>query len=180
MSQETQIGALYQPRRAGWGGCWEGGSKGRGYMYTYGWFEIGRAHVWTPVTGRAPSANEAWGSKDGDTKRHPRLCINLEGWDGPGDGRKVQKGGDICIPMADSSWGLTEDKEKNCKFRPLFPIPTNHHGFTPVSLPPSSSPIYSFIFCIPLYLGNLLTGQDVSSSPIPQAWPHWFWWPVWL
>ena len=31
-----------------------------------------------------------------------RLCINLEGWDGEGDGREVQKGGDICIPMADS------------------------------------------------------------------------------
>ena len=30
------------------------------------------------------------------------LCINLEGWDGKGDGREVQKGGDICIPMADS------------------------------------------------------------------------------
>ena len=30
------------------------------------------------------------------------LCINLEGWDGEGDGREVQNGGDICIPMADS------------------------------------------------------------------------------
>ena len=30
------------------------------------------------------------------------LCINLEGWDGEGDEREVQKGGDICIPMADS------------------------------------------------------------------------------
>ena len=28
--------------------------------------------------------------------------INLEGWGGAGDGREVQKGGDICIPMADS------------------------------------------------------------------------------
>ena len=28
------------------------------------------------------------------------LCINLERWDGVGDGREVQKGGDICIPMA--------------------------------------------------------------------------------
>ena len=28
------------------------------------------------------------------------LCVNLEGWDGEGDGRKFQKGGDICIPMA--------------------------------------------------------------------------------
>ena len=25
------------------------------------------------------------------------LCINLAGWDGAGDGREVQKGGDICI-----------------------------------------------------------------------------------
>ena len=29
------------------------------------------------------------------------LCINLEGWDGVGDEREVQKGGDICIPMVD-------------------------------------------------------------------------------
>ena len=30
------------------------------------------------------------------------LCINLEGWDGEGDGKEAQKEGDICIPMADS------------------------------------------------------------------------------
>ena len=30
------------------------------------------------------------------------LCINLEGWNGEEDGREVQKGGNICIPMADS------------------------------------------------------------------------------
>ena len=30
------------------------------------------------------------------------LCINLEGWDQERDGRKIQKGGDICISMADS------------------------------------------------------------------------------
>ena len=29
-------GALYQPRGVGWGGRWEGGSKGRGYMFIYG------------------------------------------------------------------------------------------------------------------------------------------------
>ena len=39
------------------------------------------------------------------------LCINLEGWDREGDWREVQKGGDICIPMADSCRGLTEDKK---------------------------------------------------------------------
>ena len=32
------------------------------------------------------------------------LWINLEGWDGEGDGRELQKGGDICIPIADSHW----------------------------------------------------------------------------
>ena len=30
------------------------------------------------------------------------ICINLAGGDAEGDGREVQKGGDICIPMADS------------------------------------------------------------------------------
>ena len=30
------------------------------------------------------------------------LGINLEGWDGERNGREVQKGGDICIPMVDS------------------------------------------------------------------------------
>ena len=30
------------------------------------------------------------------------LCINLEGWCGEEDGKEVQKGGDICIPIADS------------------------------------------------------------------------------
>ena len=29
------------------------------------------------------------------------LCINLEGWDAGGDGREFQKGGDICVSMAD-------------------------------------------------------------------------------
>ena len=32
-------------------------------------------------------------------KLKPGLCINLEGWDGEGDGRELQEGGDICIPM---------------------------------------------------------------------------------
>ena len=30
------------------------------------------------------------------------LCINLEEQDGEGDGREVQKGGDICLTTADS------------------------------------------------------------------------------
>ena len=35
-------------------------------------------------------------------KHKQGLCINLEGWKGEGNGREIQKGGDICIPMADS------------------------------------------------------------------------------
>ena len=30
------------------------------------------------------------------------LCVNLDGWDGKGGGKEFQKGGDICIPLADS------------------------------------------------------------------------------
>ena len=37
--------------------------------------------------------------------------INLEGWDGEGGGTGVQKGEDMCIPMADSCWGLTESNK---------------------------------------------------------------------
>ena len=39
------------------------------------------------------------------------LCINLEEWDGEGEGRKIQKGGDISIPMADSCWQLKENNK---------------------------------------------------------------------
>ena len=43
-----------------------------------------------------------WGCAVWLRKLKQGLCINLEGWDGMGDWREVQKGGDICIPMADS------------------------------------------------------------------------------
>ena len=39
------------------------------------------------------------------------LFINLKGWDGEVDGRQVQKGGDLCTPMADSCWSLTENNK---------------------------------------------------------------------
>ena len=40
MSQETETGALCQPRGVGWGGRWEGVSRGRKYMRTCGWFML--------------------------------------------------------------------------------------------------------------------------------------------
>ena len=36
MAQKTQTGDMYQPGGMEWGGRWEEGSKGRGYMHTYG------------------------------------------------------------------------------------------------------------------------------------------------
>ena len=40
ITQGAQQGALWQPRRVGWGVRREGGSRGRGHMYTYGWFTL--------------------------------------------------------------------------------------------------------------------------------------------
>ena len=39
------------------------------------------------------------------------LYINLARWDGEGDAGEVQKKEDICIPMANSYWGLTENNK---------------------------------------------------------------------
>ena len=39
------------------------------------------------------------------------LCINLEGWDGEGDGGEAPEGGVICIPMTEPS--LMLDIKKN-------------------------------------------------------------------
>ena len=43
-----------------------------------------------------------WEFAIGLTELKPGLCNNLEGWDGVGDGREVQEGGDIYILVADS------------------------------------------------------------------------------
>ena len=37
MTQGTPTGSLWQSRRVGWGGRWEGGFLGRGHGGTYGW-----------------------------------------------------------------------------------------------------------------------------------------------
>ena len=57
MAQETQIGALYQPRGVGWGERWEGISKGRGYMYTWHPTPVllpGKSHGWRSLVGCSP------------------------------------------------------------------------------------------------------------------------------
>ena len=44
-------------------------------------------------------------------KKLKRALYQPRGWDGTGDGRGLQRGGDICIPMADSCGGLTENNK---------------------------------------------------------------------
>ena len=40
------------------------------------------------------------------------LCINLDGWAWKGDGTEDQREGIyLCIPMADSYWGLPENNK---------------------------------------------------------------------
>ena len=48
-------------------------------------------------------------------KHKQGLCINLEGWDGVGNGREDQKGGDMCIPMADSCWDFDRKQQNSVK-----------------------------------------------------------------
>ena len=60
----------------------------------------GRSNVETYIT--ICKIDSQWGFALWLRKLKQLLCINLERWDGEGDGREVQKGRDICIPMVDS------------------------------------------------------------------------------
>ena len=66
-----------------------------------------RHREYTYRHGERGGEDEMYGKSNMETavclrKLKQGLCINLEGWDREGDGREVQKGGNICIPMADS------------------------------------------------------------------------------
>ena len=65
------------------------------------------------------------------------LCINLEGWDGEGDGRDVQKGGDMAqrlkrLPAMWETWvrslGREDPLEKEMATTPVF-LPGESHGW---------------------------------------------------
>ena len=82
------------------------------------------------------------------------LCINLEGWYGAGDRREFQKGGDMCIPVADSCWGLTENdkillsnypsiKNKWIFLKKNYSKTMTHQGvYMPIIYLPIWSPLY--------------------------------------
>ena len=69
-----------------WGGGGEGETYGKNNMETY-------------IT--VCKTDNQWEFAAWLRKLKQGLCINLEEWDGEGDGREVQKGGDICVPVAE-------------------------------------------------------------------------------
>ena len=60
----------------------------------------GKSHMETYIT--ICKIDSQWESVVWLKKLKQGLCINLEWWNGEGDGREVQKGEYICILMADS------------------------------------------------------------------------------
>ena len=72
-------------------GHWEMGEEGEMY---------GKSNMETYIT--ICKIDSQWEFAVWLRKLKQGLCINLEGWDGVGDGREAQKGEYICIPMADS------------------------------------------------------------------------------
>ena len=70
-----------------------GEREGEGEMY-------GKSNMETYIT--ICKIDSQWEFAVWPRKLKQGLCISLERWDGAGYGREVQKGGDICIPMADT------------------------------------------------------------------------------
>ena len=70
-----------------------GGEEGEGELY-------GESNMETYITIRKIDSQWEFALCLRELKQG--LCINLEGCDGEGDGREVQEGGAICIPVADS------------------------------------------------------------------------------
>ena len=79
-----------------------GGEEGEGELY-------GESNMETYITIR--KIDRQWEFALCLRELKQGLCINLEGCDGEGDGREVQEGGAICIPVADSCWCLTENNK---------------------------------------------------------------------
>ena len=135
MAQETHTGALYQPRGVRWGE--RGAAKSLQSCPTL-CNPVDGSPTGSPVPGIlqartlewvAISFSNAWKwscSVVFDSSRPHGLQPTrlLRPWDSPGKstgvgchrllrdrGREVQKGRDICIPMADSCWGLIENNK---------------------------------------------------------------------
>ena len=132
MTQETQTGALYQSRGWNWRRQWQPTlvrlpGRSHGWKSLVGCSPWGREELDTTEqlhfhfslscigegNGNPLQCSCLENPRDGGTwwaaiygvaqsqTRQKRLSSS-RGWDGVGDGREVQKGGDICLPVADS------------------------------------------------------------------------------
>ena len=61
---------------------------------------LGKSNMETYITICKIYSQQEFAVGSGNSNRG--LCVNLEEWEGAGDVREVQKGGDMCVPMADS------------------------------------------------------------------------------
>ena len=68
----------------------EGGEEGKGEMYR----ESNR-EIYNTIC-KIVNGNLLYDSRNSNT-----CSDNLEGWNGKGDGREIQEGGDMGVPMAD-------------------------------------------------------------------------------
>ena len=59
-------------------------------------------HFIPKATGKKRTKKSQNQQKERNHKDLSSIKINLQGWNGKGDGREGQKGGDLCIPMANS------------------------------------------------------------------------------
>ena len=71
--------------------CWTWGEGGEGEMY-------GKSNMETYLTICKTDSQQEFAVLLRKLKQG--LCFHLEGWDGEGDERQVQKGGDVCTSMA--------------------------------------------------------------------------------
>ena len=78
--------------------------RNRHRKQTYGQRGRGRGRCIKKVTWKLTvcKIDSQWEFAVGLRELKQGLCINLEGCDGEGDGRELQEGGAICIPVADS------------------------------------------------------------------------------
>ena len=75
------------------------GEEGEGGMYR-------ESNMETHITGC--KIDSQWEFSVWLRELKPKICNNLEGWDGEQSGRDVQVGGAKGKSTADSSWGLVE------------------------------------------------------------------------
>ena len=139
MAQETHTGALYQPRGVGWGergaakslqscptlrphrrqpnrlpGPWDSPGKNTGVGCHF-LLQCMQVKSESEVAQSCSTLRDPMDCSLPGSSVHGILQARVLEWGAIAfskrEGREVPKGGDICIPMADSCWGLIENNK---------------------------------------------------------------------